>query len=231
MLRLALASLVCLSCVSVRAQDGPALPSLAGTIEGDNYISPTGTFKLQIPVNQSLGGTIMDSANVVTFQDQYSTYITIVSFPLDATQKWEMETAASRKDYLIDFFTNHVLPDFRRSFANLKVETTAIYLPGLMEGAFFVFMKLPGGSMFAHPDDRIVTDTQPLVAKRGNALFVHNGSIFVISTELAERVTEGTAYHQTDAEEDQILKDRLIDLAAKMRFPQTITAPAPAAGP
>jgi hypothetical protein len=228
MSRLALASLVCLIGLSVHAQEGPPNQSpLAGSLQGDVYTSATGAFKITIPVNQDLGGTVIDSPNIVTFQDPYSTYITIVTFPLDATQKWQLDTAATRKDYLVDFFTQHVLPDFRRSFPNVQVESSARFQPGLIDGAFFVYMTLPGGSMFAKNDDRIDLDAKPPVAKRANVLFVHNGFIFVISTELAERVTEGTAYHQTNEEEDTILKDRLIDVVGKMRF----FTPAPSSAP
>ena len=56
------------------------------------------------------------------------------------------------------------------------------------------------------------------VAKRGNMMFVKNGFIFVISTELAERITEGSTYHKTTDEEDTLLRDRLLDIANRIRF-------------
>ena len=49
-------------------------------------------------------------------------------------------------------------------------------------------------------------------------LFVKNGTVFVISTELAERVTEGSTYKQTPEQEDALLRDRLIDIANRIRF-------------
>ena len=61
--------------------------------------------------------------------------------------------------------------------------------------------------------------TTPPVAKRGNLLFVKNGFTYVISSELSERVTEGTSYKKTPAEEDQILRTRLIGIVKKMQFP------------
>jgi len=67
---------------------------------------------------------------------------------------------------------------------------------------------------------------KPVVAKRGNVLFVKYGYIFVMSTELAERVLERTTYHKTTAEEDKLLRERLLDLLTKMDF----TKPAAAMG-
>ena len=45
-----------------------------------------------------------------------------------------------------------------------------------------------------------------------------NGHIFVISIELAERVIEGRTYTKTTAEEDDILRQRLNDVVAKIQF-------------
>jgi hypothetical protein len=56
------------------------------------------------------------------------------------------------------------------------------------------------------------------VAKRGNLVFIKNGFIFVISTELAERVIEGSAYTKTTQEEDVLLREQLGDLARSMVF-------------
>ena len=98
----------------------------------------------------------------------------------------------------------------------------------MLDGAFLVYLLIPGGSMFAHPELQIAAETKPPVAKRGNLLFVRNGYIFVVSTELAERITEGTAYHQTSDQEDQILRDRLIDIVTRMRFLAPAAAGAPA---
>jgi len=48
--------------------------------------------------------------------------------------------------------------------------------------------------------------------------FVKNGTVFVITTELAERVTEGSTYNLTVAQENDLLKERLIDIGNKIRF-------------
>jgi hypothetical protein len=227
MSRFVLAFLVSIASASVYAQEEPpAPPPLVGTVQGNVYVSPTGAFKITIPVIQDLGGSIIDTQNSVTFQDPFSMYVTIVAFPMDATQKWQMDIAVNRKEYLVGFFRDHVVPDFRRSFPDVQVEPSARYLAGLLDGAFLAYMTLPGGSMFAKAGDQIAPSAKPPVAKRANLVFVRNNFIFVISTELAERVTEGTAYHQTSDQEDELLRDRLVDLVGKMQF---IRPPAPAA--
>jgi hypothetical protein len=88
---------------------------------------------------------------------------------------------------------------------------------------------LPGGSMFA---DKVpqYDDGRLAVAKRGNMLFVKNGHIFVLSTELAERVIEGRAYKKTTAEEDDLLRQRLNDIVDKIQFARP-PVPAPSAPP
>jgi hypothetical protein len=87
-----------------------------------------------------------------------------------------------------------------------------------MGGALIAYTLLPGGSMFAGKSSILGTSENAPVAKRGNLIFVRNNVIYVITTELAERVTERSAYKKTKAEEDVILRDRLVDLAHKMEF-------------
>src|SRR3954467_7703026 len=89
--------------------------SLEGKIEGKTYVSPTGMFKVTIPVLPELGGDITDTPNVVTFQDDFNVHVSIATFPQDATQRWELSTRGL-KDYLTFFFTNYVLSDFKQAF-------------------------------------------------------------------------------------------------------------------
>ena len=86
-----------------------------------------------------------------------------------------------------------------------------------MEGALLTYLLVPGGTMFA---DRVpqLSATKVPVAKRGNLLFVRGGHVFVISTELAERVIEGKSYSKTTAEEDELLRTRLLDMLSKISF-------------
>lgn len=204
------------------AQDaGPA--ALAGRVDGRTYVSPTGVFSVTIPVLPELGGSITDTPNVVTFQDEFNTHVSIAAFPQDATQRWELSTRGL-KDYLIYFFSNFVLADFKQAFDGAQIES-AKFSPSQLDGALITNILLPGGSMFANKIPQYDDGRIP-IAKRGNLLFVKNGHIFVVSTELAERVIEGKAYKKTTAEEDDILRQRLNDIVDKIQF-----AKPPAAAP
>ena len=193
----------------------PAPAQLAGRVEGRTYVSPTGVFSVTIPVLPELGGSITDTPNVVTFQDEFNTHVSIAAFPQDATQRWELSTRGL-KDYLIYFFSNFVLADFKQAFGGAQIES-AKFSSTQLDGTLITNILLPGGSMFAekipsYDDGRIP------IAKRGNLLFVKNGHIFVVSTELAERVIEGKAYKKTTAEEDDILRQRLNEIVDKIQF-------------
>ena len=189
--------------------------SLRGKIEGKSYVSPTGVFKVVIPVLPELGGDITDTPNVVTFQDDFNVHVSIAAFPQDATQRWELSTRGT-KDYLIYFFSNFVLSDFKQTFEGVQIES-AKFVPSLLEGSLLTYLLIPGGTMFGDRVPQLNADRVP-VAKRGNLLFVRSGHIFVISTELAERVIEGRSYTKTTAEEDELLRNRLTDIVNKITF-------------
>lgn len=190
----------------------PAGPALEGKIQGRTYVSPTGMFKITIPVLPELGGEVTDTPNVVTFSDDFSVHVSIAAFPQDRTQKWEFETRG-HKDYLTYFFENFVAGNFGQVQLQREVFEAAV-----QGGAVINYILIPGGTMFA---DRIpqlgVTERIP-IAKRGNLLFIRNGHVFVISIELAERVIEGSAYKKTVAEEDQLLRTRLLEMMGRMTF-------------
>ncbi|MBI5767039.1 MAG: hypothetical protein HZA93_04540 [Verrucomicrobia bacterium] len=196
------------------AQELPP-PALEGKVEGKKYASPTGAYKVTIPVLPELGGNITDTPNVVTFQDDFNVHISIAAFPQDATQRWELSTRGV-KDYLIYFFSNFVLGDFKQTFEGVQVES-AKFVPGTLDGSLLTYILLPGGSMFMDKVPQIAGGPVP-VAKRGNLLFVRNGHIFVISVELSEKVIEGRAYKKTTTEEDDLLRQRLLDVVAKIEF-------------
>ncbi|PAW64779.1 MAG: hypothetical protein B9S34_12005 [Opitutia bacterium Tous-C1TDCM] len=222
MARFPLALCLALFAVALRAQTPPA-PVLAGSIEGRNYVSPTGVFKIAVPVLPELGGEITDTPNVVTFQDAFNVHVTIAAFPQDATQRWELSTRGL-KDYLIYFFSNFVLADFKQTFAGVQIES-AKFLPGTLDGTLLTYILIPGGTMFGNRVPAIADDRIP-VAKRGNFVFVRSGHIFVVSIELAERVIEGKAYAKTVAEEDELLRNRLADIANKIQFAKSPAADA-----
>lgn len=197
------------------AQEAP----LAGRIDGGVYHSATGAFTITVPVRPELGGRIEDTPNVVTFDDDFSMHIAVACFPLDVTQKWELETRG-KQDYLAHFFASFVQPDFERRYPGTTVEATR-FLPGLQDGALAVFALLPGGSYF---DGRNELDPDnpsrpPAVAKRGNLLFVRHGHVFIVNTELAERVLQPSTFRKSPEEENDILMQRLMEIVARMNFP------------
>lgn len=194
---------------------------LEGKIEGRNYVSPTGIFKVAIPVLPELGGEITDTPNVVTFQDDFNVHVSIAAFPQDATQRWENSTRGT-KDYLVYFFSNVVLRDFKQTFQGVTMES-AKFLPSFLDGSLLTYFLVPGGTMFRERVPLLSPDQLP-PAKRGNLLFVRNTHVFVVSIELAERVIEGRLYTKTTAEEDEILRNRLYDIVSKMTFAKPPTA-------
>lgn len=196
---------------------------LVGKVSGQTYISPTKAFKVPIPVLPELGGVINDTEDVVTFQDAFNIHVSIAALAQDATQRWELSTRGT-KEYLIYFFKTYVYPDFEQRFKGTRVES-ARYLPTLQDGALLTYTLLPGGSMFADRVSLAGSSDTPAVAKRGNLIFVRDGYIFVLSTELAERVLKRSTYNKTTAEEDEFLRQRLIDLVGKMEFNQPLAAP------
>jgi hypothetical protein len=189
---------------------------LVGSVSGGVYTSPTGAFSIEVPVLASLGGAVSDTPKVVIFQDNFGLQVSVGAFVQDATQKWELSTRGT-KDYLIYFLSTYVLPDFRSYCPKTTVES-AVFSPELMEGTVFAYLLMPGGSMF-EVQDVFGHRGAPPVAKRGNMIFVKNGFTFVISTELSERVTEGSSYNKTPQEENKILHARLLGIVRKMQFP------------
>ena len=194
--------------------------SLIGSIDGDSYVSATGAFRVNIPVLPELGGSISDTDNVVTFQDSFTTHQSIACFKMDATQRWEEETRG-RKEYLIWFFTNFVQSDFQQRFPGASIES-AHFLPSLQSGTLLTYNLLPGGSMFALKAEVFGKEDSPL-AKRGNLVFIQDGFVYVISIELAEKALERSSFNKTIAEEDAILRARLLGFLGKISF----TAPTP----
>jgi hypothetical protein len=197
--------------LATRGASGP----LNGRVEDNQYVSPTGTFRVAIPVSSALGGSISDTENVVTFQDNFNTHQSIACFKMDASLHREDE-ARGRKDYLIWFFSNFVQADFDQRFPGARVES-AHFLGKIESGALLTYNLLPGGSMFGNRGMLFANQTPP-VAKRGNLVFVHNEHIYILSIELTEKVLERSAYTKTVAEEDELLRKRLFSLLDKINF-------------
>jgi len=197
----------------LHAQENPR--SLVGVIQGTQYVSPTGAFTVTIPVLPELGGSISDTDNVVSFQDAYTTHQSIACFKMDATQHREEETRG-RKEYLIWFFTNFVQADFQQRYPGASIES-AHFLHNVESGTLLTYNLLPGGSMFALKAEGFGKDHSPL-AKRGNLVFIQNNFVYVISIELAEKALERSSFNKTIAEEDAILRTRLLGFLDKITF-------------
>jgi hypothetical protein len=209
MFRLRLALVLALAPCLLPAQ------GIEGRIEGRTYVSPTGLFKVTIPVLPELGGDLTDTPNVVTFQDDFNVHVSIAAFPQDATQRWENSTRGA-KDYLVYFFSNFVLSDFRQNFEGVQIES-AKFVPGVLDGSLLTYLLVPGGTMFPDRLPAVSSDVLP-VAKRGNLLFIRNEHVFVISIELAEKVIEGKSYGKSVTEQDEILRKRLLEMVDKITF-------------
>jgi len=203
--------------VAAAAQEVPST-GLYGELRNGNYIAHEGRFRMSVPVLAELGGKVFDTENVVTFTDEVSTHVSVAVFPLDMTNKWELETRGV-KEFLAYFYAEHVLANFARRFQGVATERS-VFTADLKNGALFVFTLLPGGSAFQ--SKATVVDTpgaQPPAAKRGTLLFLENNCIFIVSTELAERVTQSSAFQKSADEENAILRARLIALSGRMQIP------------
>lgn len=206
---------------SGRADD--ALPGLFGRVQGGRYYGPGGLYSVTLPVLPELGGEVHDTDSVVTFDDNVSTHISVACFPLDAVQKTELETHGI-KEYLTGFYSRFVLQDFQKRFPGTTAEST-LFTPSVFDGALFGYTLLPGGSSFQAGGRVLDTPGDPPpVAKRGNLLFIKNDHIFVISIELAERVTQAKFFNKTPEEENAILRDRLLQMADRLHFPAAKTS-------
>ncbi len=210
-------SVLFLSCTFGLTAIAAVAAPLIGRMDGENYVSPTAQFRIRAPVLPELGGTITDTENVVTFQDNYGTHISVACFPMDASQRWEYDTRGLR-DYLLFFFTDVVMPNFAARFRGSSVES-ARFLPDLQGGALIGYSLLPGGSHFENLN-RVLNGppVDPAVAKRGTLIFVRDRHVYAVSTELAERVTQRSTYRLTKEEEDTQLSTRLAAILERMSF-------------
>jgi hypothetical protein len=208
------------ACAGLTAVAGQELPSggLYGTIRNAHYTAPEGRFRLPVPVLAELGGKVFDTEAVVTFTDDVSTHVSVACFPLDLSQQWELETRGL-KDFLAWFYGEHVFTNFAQRFPGAANESS-VYSPDLRGGALLVFTLLPGGTAFAARANVVegVGSPQP-VAKRGTVLFVAHGCTFVVSTELAERVTQRSTFQRTAEEENDLLRQRLVQLLTRLQVP------------
>ncbi len=209
--------------------DAPApLPAasipLQGRIVDFRYYSPGDVYSVAVPVLHGDKAEIKDNGEIVVFKDDRATLLTIAAFAMPRIAQWEYETSEPR-EYLIDFFRDNILRDYRREFPGSTIED-ARFIPEIFDGALVGFALLPGGSAFAVPPSTAPT-APTAAAKRAHLVFVRNRHIFVVAIELAEHVTRPPGFEATDADENRILFDRLLTVVDAMRFGEK--APAPAA--
>jgi hypothetical protein len=215
--RFALLAAVLLPAIAARADDTPT-STLYGKVSGEVYTAPHAIYSVTIPVLPEFGGQVHDTENVVTFDDNINTHASVACFPLDMTQKWDLDSRGAR-EFLTSFYSDFVLADFTKRYPGTTAEKT-LFVPAYLDGALLGFVLLPGGSVFASQD--IIANPAaggPPVAKRGNLLFVHTDFLYVLSIELAERITQRSVFTKTPAEENDILRERLMKLAGSLRFP------------
>jgi len=208
---------------SLRAQESQP-EALFGSVEQSVYYSASGLFSVPVPVIPELGGRISDTANVVTFSDQFTMHVSIAAYPLEASHLRELETRG-KKDYLMRFFTDLILPEFRQNRPGTRVES-ARFIASVQGGSVLLYSLIPGGSMFPHRLVNFFADAPAPVAKRGNLLFIHGDTLYILSSELAERAIEGSCYTLTTPEEDELLRTRLLKIAQSMQFAPPAPAPA-----
>ena len=209
------AAALCLT-ISASAED-IALPGLCGKLANGIYTAPGNQYKVPIPVLTELGGQVHDTENVVTFDDEINTHVSIACFPLDQAQKWELDTRGLRS-YLAYFYVGFVFADFGQRYPGASTEST-YFVPDLLDGSLLAITLLPGGSFFDKTARELAgPNMPPPVAKRGNFLFVRQDYIYVVSAELAERVSQGKAFGKTAEEENIILRDRLVSFIHRIEF-------------
>ncbi|HUG11903.1 MAG TPA: hypothetical protein VMM36_12860 [Opitutaceae bacterium] len=204
--------------VASTAESGDFQPgSLRGRIENGRYYAPTDAFDIAIPMLVGDRPLVLDNPNIVVFRDDVRTMLTIAAIRMEAIDKWDLETTSPR-EFLIKFFRESVLADYRESFPGTTVESARL-LNNLEGGALLVATLHPNGSAFeTDPIVRNDPATPPPVAKRGNLIFARGDFVYVISTELADRVTESSTYTTDIETEDRILNDRLVEVHSKIHF-------------
>jgi hypothetical protein len=196
---------------------GKADPSpLYGHIEDNYYYSAHGNYRVPVLVLSDLGGTITDTQDSVFFQDDFNTYVTISAIPLDTSQRLNLGLWGI-KGYLQYYFMSQVAAEFNHVYPGTKIESNGRYLPDAFGGALITYALIPAGSMFAHHVIDLLNRPPP-VAKRGCLEFLQDGYCYVITSELAERITEGSAYSMSQDEEELLLRSRLLNIAQKIQF-------------
>jgi len=204
--------------VASAAESGDFQPgSLKGRIENGRYYAPSNSFDIPLPMLVGDRPLVLDNPNIVVFRDDVRTMLTIAAIHMEPIDKWELDTTSAR-EFLIKFFRESVLADYREAFPGTSVESARL-LNDVEGGSLLVHTLHPNGSAFEiDPIVRNDPATPPPIAKRGNLIFAHGDFVYVISSELADRVTESSTYTTDTETEDRILHDRLLEVHSKIHF-------------
>lgn len=206
-------SILALSSSGARAEES----TLIGKVLENQYIAPSGSYKMTLPIQLELGGTVTDTREVVTFQDDFRIHASIACFKMGASNEREIQTRG-RRDFLISFFREHVHTQFKRRFPGAEIDE-ARYMPEVLEEALMVYNTLPNGTMFSDQAVLASSSDGALLVKRGNLLFLKDHHLYVISVELAKLLLVGNeSLHYSEEEKHVLLREELLDLAGRITF-------------
>jgi hypothetical protein len=165
-------------------------PHLAGRVIGPNYTSARGRFTVPFPVSPEVGGRVLkDTAQSVTFADNWGCRIAFSSLPFEARSSMTTMLEAQGREKALSEFA-------RREYGNL---IAIHYHPEALEGAIsFIFLR-------------------PVGPKTGVAAFLHGRRLYLVETDLPPGVQLlGQSDEQSQRERDAWLENRAVELAQSL---------------
>jgi hypothetical protein len=132
-------------------------PSLAGSVQASTYTSAEGEFSVPFPVSVEVGGRIQsDSAQSVTFRDNWGSRVTFSGLPIAAHSSiMSMMATAGREKALTEFA--------KRQYSDL---ITVHYHPELRDGMVsFIYLR-------------------PASPKTAVAIFIYGSRLYVVETDM-----------------------------------------------
>ncbi len=203
-----------------RADEGSK--PILGRIIQNQYLPPSETYSITLPVQPEFGGSVTDTADVVTFQDEFTLHASIACFRMDSAQEREDQTRG-RRDYLVWFYRQQVHSQFKRRFPGASIDS-ARFIPEMLGGSLLVYSRLPGGSMFKVLLGSSLSESTT-EACRGNMLFVQDNHLFVVSVELAKLLLDPEAMALSPEGKQELLRKQLLDIVGRITFKSAAPAP------
>jgi hypothetical protein len=197
------------------SEAAPEPTPLLGELIQNTYHSPNQAYSITVPISLDVGGTVTDTPQVVTFQDEFNLHASIACFDVDTAQNRE-DQARGRRDYLIWFYRQQVHPQFQKRFEGASIDS-ARFVPEMLHGSLIVYSRLPAGSMFEDRLDFSLVETTT-EAIRGNMLFVESGHLYVVSLELAKLLLNPESRALPLDEQQDLLRKQLLDIVGRMTF-------------